>query len=564
MISANCLQFIGRDFVYDDQESTKVNLINEYERIIWESLVTSFGLDQLLIKDQFGGDVDTIHNVRRIIPNKLKAEAAKINSPDKLKRRRAKAALKEIEKNVKSGKWVQNMKYKSAQNEKNYDNRTAYGSEDYRGSTTNFGRKKSAAAKSGKPIVDEYTGSTITFPKDNKNLPPTQKAELDHVIPIKEIQDDPAVALAGLDGPTLANQDSNLAWTNKSLNASKNDSSVDEYLDKKKDSIDKTTAQNMKNRDETARTNYNGILAKTYYTSPKFLIPTFTAAANVGIRMGLRQTLGMFFLEIWISVKKEWKKLTAWTASNIFTAVGNGIKAGFFSAMAKYKELLSKFKEGMISGILSSLTTTLCNIFFSTAKNTIRIIRQTWASLVAAAKILFVNPDLLPLGEQFKAALKILSAGISVVAGSIVSELVSKTTNLTGPLGEIITTFCSTFVTGIIGCTAVYILDNNEKIKALINWLNEKDFTSVAIEYFRKEEQRFEAYAAQLMQIDIEQFQKETSAYTAIANQLKNVNNGNALNKLLLNTFKQQGLPLPWAGDFDTFMGNRANHLVFE
>lgn len=564
MISANCLQFIGKDFVYDDQESTKVNLINEYERIIWESLVTSFGLDQLLVKDQFGGDVDTIHNVRRIIPNKLKAEAAKINSQDELERRRARAALKEIEKNVKSGKWVQNMKYKSTQNEKDYDNRTAYGPEDYRGSTTNFGRKKSAAAKSGKPIVDEYTGSTITLPKDNKNLPPTQKAELDHVIPIKEIQDDPAVTLAGLDGPTLANQDSNLAWTNKSLNASKNDSSVDEYLDKKKDSIDKTTAQNMRNRDETARTNYNGILAKTYYTSPKFLIPTFTAAANVGIRMGLRQTLGMFFLEIWISVKKEWKKLTVWTASNIFTAVGNGIKAGFLSAMAKYKKLLSKFKEGMISGILSSLTTTLCNIFFSTAKNTIRIIRQTWASLVEAAKILFVNPDLLPLGEQFKAALKILSAGISVVAGSIVSELVSKTTGLTGPFGEIITTFCSTFVTGIIGCTAVYILDNNEKIKALINWLNEKDFTSVAIEYFRKEEQRFEAYAAQLMQIDIEQFQKETSAYTTIANQLKNVNNGNALNKLLLNTFKQQGLPLPWTGDFDTFMGNRANHLVFE
>ena len=31
-----------------------------------ESLITSFGLDFLLMKDRHGGDVDTIHNVRQI------------------------------------------------------------------------------------------------------------------------------------------------------------------------------------------------------------------------------------------------------------------------------------------------------------------------------------------------------------------------------------------------------------------------------------------------------------------------------------------------------------------
>ena len=34
-------------------------------QVLVESLITSFGLD-FLIKDQHGGDVDTIHNVRRI------------------------------------------------------------------------------------------------------------------------------------------------------------------------------------------------------------------------------------------------------------------------------------------------------------------------------------------------------------------------------------------------------------------------------------------------------------------------------------------------------------------
>lgn len=39
------------------------NIWNEYERVVLQSLVTSFGLD-FLVHDQFGGDVDTIQNIR--------------------------------------------------------------------------------------------------------------------------------------------------------------------------------------------------------------------------------------------------------------------------------------------------------------------------------------------------------------------------------------------------------------------------------------------------------------------------------------------------------------------
>ena len=55
------------------------------------------------------------------------------------------------------------------------------------------------------------------------------------------------------------------------------------------------------------------------------------------------------------------------------------------------KELFSKFLQGAAGGAMASLTTTLCNIFFTTAKNTVKIIRQSWASLVEAFKILFIN-----------------------------------------------------------------------------------------------------------------------------------------------------------------------------
>ena len=40
------------------------SMYKQYERVIFQSLITSFGLD-LFIKDRLGGDVDTINNVRK-------------------------------------------------------------------------------------------------------------------------------------------------------------------------------------------------------------------------------------------------------------------------------------------------------------------------------------------------------------------------------------------------------------------------------------------------------------------------------------------------------------------
>ena len=47
----------------EQEHSFFQNIWNEYERVILQSLVTSFGLD-FLVHDQFGGDVDTVNNVR--------------------------------------------------------------------------------------------------------------------------------------------------------------------------------------------------------------------------------------------------------------------------------------------------------------------------------------------------------------------------------------------------------------------------------------------------------------------------------------------------------------------
>lgn len=77
----------------DPEENVFASIWGEYERVIIQSLLTSFGLD-FLVHDQHGGDVDTIHNVRKVGED-----------PD--------------------------MKYKNTRNQADYANRESYNSVEY-------------------------------------------------------------------------------------------------------------------------------------------------------------------------------------------------------------------------------------------------------------------------------------------------------------------------------------------------------------------------------------------------------------------------------------------------
>ena len=66
MTNTGFLQTVQKSNVYYPPEKDVFKVIwEEYERVIIESLVSSFGLD-FIIKEQHGGDVDTIQNVRKV------------------------------------------------------------------------------------------------------------------------------------------------------------------------------------------------------------------------------------------------------------------------------------------------------------------------------------------------------------------------------------------------------------------------------------------------------------------------------------------------------------------
>lgn len=539
---------VNSDFApdIDKNESVFKDVWEQYENVIVQSLITSFGLD--FIQDQYGGDVDTIHNVRQI------------------------------------GKDPK-MHYKNAQNATDYAKRGAYDSRKYHQDPRYIAinRKMSESKKNG-TLTDAYTG---------KKVARNAKMDLDHVISAKEIHDDPGRILAGTKGTDLANTKDNLKPTDRSINRSMQAKDKEEYLqtwaekgpqrqarinelqaksslsDKERKELNKLEKQEEINpakvraEEQHARKAYDRQVAFDYYTSSKFLTATVKGAGSLGAKMGLRQAAGLVLYEVWATAKAELQSLAPGKSlKDMLEAVANGIKKGFANAKEKYREILAKFGEGFLAGALSSLTTTICNIFFTTAKNVVKSIRQIYASVVQAGKVLLFNPDNLELGERIKTTTVILATGASVLVGSAVGELIATTPIAATPIGSTVITFCSSLVSGLLSCTLLIFLDRSDFINKLIDKFY-LGLQGVVADY-KAAADAFEELAAELSQIDIASFRAETARYQQLALKIETAKSEAELNTILLAAYKTFDIKIPWKGDFDSFMGDRSNHLVFE
>jgi len=545
-MQGNYLQGIEKDFDLEPSEPIMQGLFRQYERVLVESLVTSFALD-LLVNDQHGGDVDTIHNVRQI---------------------------------GQDGK----MGYKNVLNQQAYEQRGGYSYDSYHaGKDTNYAKMtreaREEAKKTGKPtpIMDEYTGENVYVLGKSKGAPSDKKASLDHVLTAKTIHEDQGRVLAGIKGEELADARDNLRWTNVSLNSSmgstkdKDGNPVDipDYIALHPELPEETKANMMKSYNE-AKASYEKKLAQAYYTSPRFAKDIAKAAGNVGVRMGARQVAGFMFAEMWFAVKEEFQNSdqeTDFDMKIFLERIGRGLKRGCENAKEKYADAFSRFLNGAAAGALSSITTTLCNIFFTTAKNVVRLIRQVYPSLVEAAKVFFINPECYTFGERMRAVAKILATGASVVTGVVVSEAISKTPITAIPvLSDVVPVFCGAFVSGIMSCTLLYFLDRNPVINKLVKKLDNLHTIETEVSYYRQQAEYFERYAAELMEIDLEVFQRETALYCSAAAKLESAKNENDLNNILKNTFETLNISLPWGEheSLDAFMKDESAHLVFE
>jgi hypothetical protein len=477
------------------------NWAEELESTVVKSLTTSFGLDFLLFEDKRGGDVDTIHNVRQSI-------------------------------------WA------TKSEKSNYENRSEYNSSEYH-SHENYKQR----GRDDKKIQLE---ENLADPYRNKTMARNENRDLDHVQSAHEIHNDAGRVLAGLNGVELANKDSNLVSTNSSINRSKNAKPItvfiadlDDNISRQKirlqkqemqllnmpkntpeqqhkyrakessilaaknkikefESIDK---QKMIQADEKARIAYNQEINKTYYTSSKFLGNAANDAVNSGFKMGSRQMLGLIMAEIWFELRSQIPIIKEAHQSNFqidkfLISLQETIKNIWNRVASRFNEFLISFKDGVFSGALSSATTTLLNIFATSEKMVVKMIREMWSSLIQAFKLIALNPQKLSTVELIKAVSNILSVGVATLFGTMIYSYLLPILNF--PFGSEIAGFISAIATGLITLSFQYFLNYSEVMKKVWNFIKEIENSnySLTLENFQLINTQLDDYLKELSRLE--------------------------------------------------------------
>jgi len=513
--------------------ATKFDWTEELHQTVVKSLTTSFGLDFLLLNDKDGGDVNTIHNVRQGV-------------------------------------------YATDLERERYEQREVYNSHHYHNhknyiATNRVGKMAHAEGT----LRDAYT---------DKIFAADAKKNLDHAMSAHEVANDPGRIVAECNGADLANHSSNLVFTSESLNKAKKAKTMDDFihgLQEQYTETEKDIAQlrskptltdeeqkhlnklenkaaadfeKMKEADKKAREQYNSTINKEYYTSSKFAKEVTSATLNNAFRMGTRQMLGLVLAELWFELRERIpvifeKHRKAFDAGDFLDEIKEAFHAIWLRIQAKFSSFLISFKDGAIGGILSSVTTTLFNIIFTTKKMIVRLIREMWNNLVQAFKIIVFNPDDLSPGQLTKAVCKLLAAGVAVAVGVIINEMLAKI--FIFPFGPELAAFCSALATGLLTLVMGYFIEHSELMKKVWVFLdNFKSKYQLALEYYQQINAELDRYLSELYAIE---FAIDVSELEHFTQHLKAVNCEIERGLLLHAEVKRRNITLPFeSGNIDS------------
>ena len=506
------VQELGKDFDIEPGESVFHALFREYEHVVFRSIITSFGLD-MFITDQYGGDVDTVHNVRKVGTDPL-------------------------------------MDYKKKDNQGAYDNRGQYSHKDVEGPGSNFQQIKNTARKSYRDdprintVLDAYEDKQLHFFGKGAGHPTDKRANLDHVIAAKKVHDDRGRVLAGLNTKDLADSESNLKWTNEHLNKSMQDKDIPEYLEKHPEIPDDVRKRMLDAYDQAVE-EYEFSIAKAMYfdfdnpNCRQFYRDAADVAAKRGLEMGMRQAVGFLFTELWFSVRDAIAASDG-TFEGACKAIISGLEQGVNSARQNYAVLFAQFGQGVMSGILASVSTTIINIFFTTSTHTGRIIRQSWASVVEATSIVFFGDRDQYMCDRITSAAKVIAAGASAIVGMEVQDKVEQAlvpVIMPKELKSVVAVFAGSLCTGLLSVTLLFYIDNDPFAKAL-------DYSYGANKrQLELQRMQFQEYCAKLQNIDVKKLRNEICCVNQTLDALESAESQTQINEILCSTVEAMGLP---------------------
>ncbi|BBE31766.1 hypothetical protein OSSY52_19070 [Tepiditoga spiralis] len=414
-----------------DQEKFD-NLIFSLKEKVLDSIIKPFGLEKILFEDKDGGNITTEHNFKKGITST------------------------EFD-NKKYNEWQKNKNNKF--DRKPYEK--------------DFSNKRKEIFNSVNKLKDGYTGKEI--PKDGRS-------HLDHITSAHEIEITSTnnLYLTKEKRIDMANSNKNLTMTDSSLNQSKNNHDLMVW----------STKTNSKNNKITNTEKYDldiELVNKNYNESKKHINKTvrnakikkngtelLTTGGREGIKMGLQQSLGILIKEFTEALFVEIKDIYRNGLKNgrldktFLEAIKDRLQRISKKVLSKWKDLVSTFKDGVISGFFSNLITYIINTFLSTGKRFVRIIREGFFSLLKAIKILIMPPKGFTFKQAAHEATKLISTGVIVSGGILIEEGVEKFLQTIPGLNifaQIISPVIIGIITGLLSVLTIYFLDKIDLFK---------------------------------------------------------------------------------------------------
>nr|WP_314893001.1 hypothetical protein [uncultured Campylobacter sp.] len=420
----------------ENQTSTLLHLC---EASAISAITSQFGLASLIIDARDGGSVTTVHNFEKGITAN-EADAARYS--DMIANR--------------------NGKYLEVRNKVGYDKPLV--------------KRRNEALQNEAIIIDEYTG---------RNLPKYGRVHLDHIVSVKEIESSVSanLALSPEERAKIAADKENLALIDGSINQSKGSDEMKVFLNKEDKKTGQRKAekfgideQKAMQKDKKARKFVYGEIdkAKVKKYSKELLttgckdITKIMAYTVIGVAM--REIAQGAITEIKLAFKQRGKE----SFGEIWVRFKTRMSEILDSLKSKWKDLVAGSIEEGLTSFISNLGVFLINVFATTLKRFVAMIRAGFVSLKEAVKILVNPPRGLDKDEVGYQAVKVLTAGLIGALSLGLSEAIDKfllSIPVLTPIfsfivpvigksvGDIVSTCLSAILGGVLTTIVIYFMD---------------------------------------------------------------------------------------------------------
>lgn len=343
--------------------------------------------------------------------------------------------------------------------------------------TTRTGKKEATLVKGARKPFDEGRAKGSV----------EKHTDMDHTVSAAEIIRDPGANahMTKEEQIAFANSDSNLIEMDSSLNRSKGDKSMSDWLDnpnangQKPDEIfdmSESDKDALRKKDAEAREEYEKQKKEAEDRSIK---AGKKSQKEEAFRIGgkaLRAVVMQLLAEL---IKEIIRKLIKW-----FKEAKRNIESLIESLKTAIKSFVGKLKTHMVNAgntLLTTIATAIIGPIVGTIKKVWMMLKQGWKSLKEAVAFLR-NPKnkSMPMSIKLLEVGKIVISGLSGVGALVLGEIIEKglmaipvfavEIPLLGSLANIVGIFMGAVVSGIIGAIAINLIDKaTEKKRKQLN-----------------------------------------------------------------------------------------------